>query len=130
MARVSSVRREVAGTYPRPFSTFTVISSFPPCVICAMTWSWLMISRSWVVSMSAAVTGPGMSFLSFRLTSPRPCSFITMPLRFRSTSTTSSCTPSMVEYSWRTPAIFTSVAAYPGMEDSRIRRRALPSVCP
>src|SRR5256886_17339329 len=35
-----------------------------------------------------------------------------------------------VEYSCTTPAICTSVGAWPGIEDSRTRRRALPSVWP
>src|SRR6476469_185224 len=45
-------------------------------------------------------------------------------------STTSSCTPSRAEYSCSTPVIFTSVGAYPGIDDSSTRRSALPSVCP
>src|SRR5262249_32400579 len=45
-------------------------------------------------------------------------------------STTSSWTPSIVEYSWSTPAIWTSVAAYPGIDDRSTRRRALPRVWP
>ncbi len=61
--------------------------------------------------MSAAVTGPGAAFFSLSVASERLCSFITTPFRLRMTSTTSSCTPSMVEYSCSTPAIFTSVAA-------------------
>src|SRR5437773_637534 len=51
-------------------------------------------------------------------------------LRFRRTSTTSSCTPSMLVYSWSTPSISTSVMALPGIEDSSTRRSALPSVWP
>ena len=41
-------------------------------------------------------------------------------------SVTSSTTPGMVENSWRTPWIRTAVMAAPLIEDSRIRRRALP----
>src|SRR3989440_7558579 len=51
-------------------------------------------------------------------------------LRFRRTSTTSSCTPSMLVYSWSTPSISTSVMALPGIDDSSTRRSALPSVWP
>ena len=36
----------------------------------------------------------------------------------------------MVEYSCKTPAIVTSVGAAPFMEESKIRRNALPNVCP
>src|SRR5882757_2374885 len=50
--------------------------------------------------------------------------------RFNRMSTTSSCTPSMLVYSWSTPSISTSVMALPGMDDSRTRRSALPSVWP
>ena len=53
-----------------------------------------------------------------------------MPLRLSRMSTTSSCTPSSVEYSCSTPLILTSVAAQPGMEESSVRRSALPSVWP
>ena len=58
-----------------------------------------------------AVTAPAAFFFSFNVASERLCSFITTPLRLRMTSTTSSCTPSIVEYSCSTPAILTSVAA-------------------
>ena len=45
-------------------------------------------------------------------------------------SITSSCTPSIALYSCNTPSISTSVMAQPGMEDSRIRRKAFPRVWP
>src|SRR6266446_1135611 len=51
-------------------------------------------------------------------------------LRLRRMSTTSSCTPSMLVYSWSTPSISTSVIALPGIDDSSTRRSALPSVWP
>src|ERR1700741_1843583 len=53
-----------------------------------------------------------------------------MPFRLSNRSTTSSCTPSMVEYSCNTPLMLTSVGAKPPIDDKRMRRRALPSVCP
>jgi hypothetical protein len=46
-----------------------------------------------------------------KVTSSRLCSLKTTPLRFSRMLTTSSWTPSMDEYSCRTPAIVTSVAA-------------------
>ena len=54
----------------------------------------------------------------------------TTPFRLSRMSTTSSWTPSIVEYSCSTPAIRTSVGAEPGIEDNRTRRNALPSVWP
>src|SRR5437016_848369 len=50
--------------------------------------------------------------------------------RFSRTSTTSSCTPSMLVYSCSTPSISTSVIALPGIDDSSTRRSAFPSVWP
>ena len=57
------------------------------------------------------VTAPSPLFLSVNSASSRLCIFSTMPFRFSSRSTTSSCTPSRVEYSCSTPVILTSVAA-------------------
>src|SRR5688572_30611572 len=85
---------------------------------------------SWSVWMSPAVTGPG-PFLTRRSSAlSRECMRMATALRFSRTSTTSSCTPSMLVYSWSTPSISTSVMAAPGIDDSSTRRRALPSVCP
>src|SRR6202022_3583752 len=50
--------------------------------------------------------------------------------RFSRMSTTSSCTPSMLVYSWSTPSISTSVIALPGIDDSSTRRSAFPRVWP
>ena len=69
-------------------------------------------------------------FFNVSSASSRLCIFRTMPFRFSRRSTTSSCTPSSVEYSCSTPVILTSVAAKPGIEDSKVRRSALPSVWP
>src|SRR5438552_4193288 len=80
--------------------------------------------------MSPAVTGPSPFFFRLRSASSRLWSLSTTPLRLSRISTTSSCTPSIVEYSCRTPAICTSVAAKPGIDESRTRRSALPSVWP
>src|SRR5437764_8434355 len=80
--------------------------------------------------MSPAVTGPG-PFLCRRSSAlSRECMRSATVFRFRRTSTTSSCTPSMLVYSWSTPSISTSVMALPGIEDSSTRRSALPSVWP
>src|ERR1700704_6179826 len=59
--------------------------------------------------MSAAVTGPSPFFLSDRIASARLCRRNTTPLRLRRMSTTSSRTPSSVEYSCTTPAICTAL---------------------
>ena len=80
--------------------------------------------------MSPAVTGPGPFLVSRSSTESRACISIAIDLRFSSTSTTSSWTPSMLVYSCSTPSISTSVTAQPGIEDSSTRRSALPSVWP
>jgi hypothetical protein len=77
-----------------------------------------------------AVTSALRPLLEREDASSRLCSLSTTPFRLSRMSTTSSCTPSMVEYSCSTPAIFTSVGAKPGIEDSSTRRSALPSVWP
>src|ERR1051326_4094045 len=70
-------------------------------------------------------------FFSIRSTlSSRLCMRIASPLRLSRMSTTSSCTPSIVVYSCSTPSMFTSTTAQPGIDDSRMRRSALPSVWP
>ncbi len=43
---------------------------------------------------------------------------------------TSSCTPVMVEYSWRAPRMRTATAAAPSRLESSILRSELPIVCP
>ena len=43
---------------------------------------------------------------------------------------TSSLTPSIEPNSWRTPLIFASETAAPGIEDKIILLRAFPKVCP
>src|SRR5690554_5110651 len=95
-----------------------------------ITCSPLSTSTLWSVLMSAAVTtpGPDLARVSVAL-SPVPMRMATS-LRFSSTSSTSSCRPSIVLYSCSTPSISTSVMAKPGIDDSSTRRRALPSVWP
>src|SRR5579863_5555970 len=80
--------------------------------------------------MSPAVTGPGPFLCRRSSAESRACMRSATDLRFRRMSTTSSCTPSMLVYSCSTPSISTSVMALPGMDDSRTRRSALPSVWP
>ena len=45
-------------------------------------------------------------------------------------SVTSSTTPGIEENSCATPSIWTAVMAAPSIEESRLRRRALPTVVP
>src|SRR5215471_7629289 len=80
--------------------------------------------------MSPAVTGPGPFLCSRSSAESRECMRSATDLRFSRTSTTSSCTPSMLVYSCSTPSISTSVTALPGMDDSSTRRSALPRVWP
>ena len=53
-----------------------------------------------------------------------------MSLRFKMMSVTSSETPAMVSNSWSASSKRTWVMAAPGMDESRVRRRELPSVWP
>ncbi len=52
----------------------------------------------------------------------------TSSLRLRMMSVTSSFTPSIELNSWSTPSMRTLDTAAPGIEDSSVRRRLLPSV--
>src|SRR5207244_150461 len=80
--------------------------------------------------MSPAVTGPGPFLCSRSSAESRECIRSATDFRFSRTSTTSSCTPSMLVYSCSTPSISTSVIALPGIDDSSTRRSAFPSVWP
>src|SRR6266480_1936660 len=80
--------------------------------------------------MSPAVTGPGPFLCSRSSAESRECIRSATDFRFSRTSTTSSCTPSMLVYSCNTPSISTSVIALPGIDDSSTRRSAFPSVWP
>ena len=56
--------------------------------------------------------------------------FTTRLFKFRQMSVTSSKTPGIVLNSCWTPCSFTLLTALPSSEESRIRRRLLPIVCP
>ncbi len=106
------------------------MDSSPALVRFAITSSGFTTSMSWSVWMSPAVTGPG-PFLCRRSSAlSRECMRSATVFRFSRMSTTSSCTPSILVYSWSTPSISTSVMALPGIDDSSTRRSALPSVWP
>ena len=85
---------------------------------------------SWSISMSFAVTAPAPFLFMVSTASSLLFNIKPNPLRFNKISITSSRTPSMVLYSWTTPSISTSSIALPGIEESRIRRSALPKVWP
>ena len=78
--------------------------------------------------MSAAVTSPAPDLRRYIVTGSSCSEETTRPLRLRITSVTSSLTPSMVENSWSTLSILMLVTDAPGIEESRVRRRELPSV--
>src|SRR5258705_522688 len=80
--------------------------------------------------MAPAGTGRGARLWRRSSAELRACMRNATSLRLSSTSTTSSCTPSMLVYSCSTPSISTSVIAAPGMLESSTRRKALPSVWP
>src|SRR5438094_346123 len=66
--------------------------------------------------MSPAVTGPGPFLCSRSSAESRECIRSATDFRFSRTSTTSSCTPSMLVYSCSTPSISTSVIALPRID--------------
>ena len=90
--------------------------------------SRISISESWAMSAAVTVAGP-VFLIDIRLGSS-PWSFRGIDLRLRMMSVTSSTTPGMVENSWRTPWMRREVMAAPVIEDSRMRRRAFPTVTP
>ena len=129
MLRVSS-KFWSAVMNPRLFSTMSSASNRPSLSSEAMATvlSRTSTSPSPVRSADVAVTGP--SFRRVRTLGPSPFSFRGMDFKLRMMSVTSSTTPGMVENSWSTPWIRTAVMAAPLIEDSRIRRKALPTVVP
>ena len=78
--------------------------------------------------MSAAVTAPGPCLRRYITTGSSCSEETTRPLMLRMISVTSSLTPGIVENSWSTPSMRMLVTAAPGMLESRVRRRELPSV--
>src|SRR5450759_1525112 len=80
--------------------------------------------------MSPAVTAPGLVTRSLTMVGSSPSRVSTSSFRFKITSMVSSRIPSMAEYSWCVPVIFTWVTAAPGIDESSIRRMLLPSVWP
>ena len=80
--------------------------------------------------MSPAVTSFAPLTLSVSTFGSSVFSLTGKPLRLSSKSTVSSTTPGIVENSCSTPSIFTYVTAAPGIDESSMRRSALPSVIP
>ena len=78
--------------------------------------------------MSAAVTVPGPCLRRYMTTGSSCSEETTRPLMLRMSSVTSSFTPGTVVNSWRTPSIRMLVTEAPGMDESSVRRRLLPSV--
>src|SRR5471030_2399723 len=85
------------------------MSSLPPAVRWAITWSGLISSTSCGRSISEARMAPSPSFFRVSVTESRLWTLKTTPFRFNSRSTTSSCTPSSDEYSWPAPSASTSI---------------------
>src|SRR5579884_3423062 len=96
----------------------------------AMCRSGLRISTSVVVWMSPAVTVAGPRTSRRRVTGSSESTRSTRSLKLRIRSVTSSFTPGRVVNSWRASSKRSWVTAAPGMEESRVRRRELPSVWP
>ena len=79
--------------------------------------------------MSFALTSPGPVATSGASTSSASvCMRITMSLRLRTMSVTSSLTPGTVENSCATPSMRTLLIAAPPSEESSTRRSELPYV--
>jgi len=93
-----------------------------------MWWSVLRISTPAGGWMSPAVTSAGPLARRYAVEGSSFTERNTTCFRFRMMSVTSSVTLGMVENSCSTPSIFTAEMAAPGIDESRVRRRALPSV--
>src|SRR6476659_6659162 len=106
------------------------IARRPFSVSVAMCSSTLRISTSVVVWIDAAVTSAGPRTSRRSVTGSSAMHVSTRSFRFRMTSVTSSLTPAMVSNSWSASSKRTCVTAAPGIDDSSVRRRLLPSVCP
>src|SRR6201996_1636794 len=76
------------------------------------------------------VTTPGVSARRYSALGPSPLNLNGICLRFKMMSVASSTTPVMDWNSWSTPSILTAVTAAPSIEESRVRRSALPMVVP
>src|SRR5579885_1029365 len=100
------------------------------CDRVAMCISGLRISTSAWGCRSRAVTSPGPRASRRRVTGSSDSTRRTRSFRLSMMSVTSSFTPGMVVNSWRTSSNRMDVTAAPGMDDSRVRRRELPRVCP
>jgi len=80
------------------------------------------------VAKSPAVTTQGPFLLSLIQRGPRVWLLRRTRLRLRMMSVTSSETPGSAQNSWAAPWMRMEVMAAPSMEESRTRRRLLPSV--
>ena len=93
-----------------------------------MTSPGLWISTPAGGVMSPAVTSLGPDLRRYMTTGSSFSEDRTISLMLRMIWATSSLTPGIVRNSWGTPSMRTLVTAAPGMEDSSVRRRELPSV--
>jgi hypothetical protein len=76
------------------------------------------------------VTTPGWSARRYNALGPSPFNLKGICFRLRIISVASSTTPVMDWNSCRTPSILTAVTAAPSIEESSVRRSALPMVVP
>ena len=83
-----------------------------------------------VSAMSLAATLPSPSLSSRSTRGFESTDLSSTSLRFSTMSVTSSTTSGMVVNSCSAVSIFTAVIAVPCSDDSRMRRRLLPSVVP
>src|SRR5918994_2730938 len=126
----SSARLRSDGTYPLPVSTVNSMRISAPSSRVQSTSSGFRICTSPTVLISPAVTAPGPVLRSVMRLAPSPCILMAIVFTLRTISVTSSRTPGMDENSCSTPSIWTAVTAAPWRDDSRTRRRGLPSVVP
>src|SRR5882762_4567918 len=130
MTPIGRPSRRSAEWNPRPVSTVSSSHSDESGSSVAIFASGLTISISLVVMMSAAVASPGPVFSRVSVTGSLANERSRICFRLRTSWTTSSLIPGIVENSWATPRTRAAVMAAPGSELSSTRRSEFPRVVP
>src|ERR1700722_12116054 len=119
-----------AEAYPRPRSTVTSTARRPLALMEAMCRSGFSTSTSEVSCRWAAVSSAGPRTSRRSVTCSSECTRTRRSLRLRMMSVTSSLTPGSVVNSCSASSKRNWVTAPPGMDESSVRRKELPSVVP
>src|SRR6184192_1598208 len=130
MTPIGSPSRRSAEWNPRPVSTVSSSHSDASGSNVAIFASGLTISISLVVMMSAAVASPGPVFSRVSVTGSLANERRRICFRLRTSWTTSSLIPGIVENSWATPRTRAAVIAAPGSELRSTRRSEFARVVP